>query len=506
MSGPLPWLLRKKSMALYWLAVFFLGLLLTPGFNSFETPHIESIHSFVMTKHLGLDRAPSDLYSRGPDGLYYPVHEVGTLFVSIPFAAMSRLVSERSGFPFVDVFWLTMGFVSAACLATTFVTLLGTARANGFQGDGKIPVHLLLLLLSSQYLVYALYPADVSLSATLLTVTFFAWSQADTKPDSFYRWMLTGAACSGLILLKLTNVPVLVVVVVLALTTRGLPGSLRWRNATALTAGYLPGLLLTGWWNQLRTGSAFSTPYPAVVRLDARYIFEGLVGTLFSPGKGLFVFSPILLLIPTAWRSLWADAWGRRALMFVLGSFVIAFGRIAAQPAWDGYGGWGIRYYTPWIPLLLLLVSARSSSDSRWKRRLFLGLVVVGMALNLSAVVTNYHYRQSLCGFSPWSVMGANVCALVAAPANLARAVGLPLPELVVAGASERNVFVSNRIATWWFAIRVAGVPPAASWAVGLLIMLLAVSAWKAARRADRAALQPARAAFGTDSAGRHFP
>jgi hypothetical protein len=205
---------------------------------------------------------------------------------------------------------------------------------------------------------------------------------------------------------------------------------------------------------------------------------------LISPTKGLLEYSPFLLLLPVA---LVADrSIGTRAMLVIFGTLCLAMIRIAGTEQWNSGGGWGIRYYVPWIPLFVAAVALASAAWGRGstRRYVLLATILAGVVINVSGLLSNFHYRQSQCGYESWVVPGENVCAVEAMPANLSRTVGVAVSEVVVPGASARDVFVSNRLTTWWYALIVNGLPAWASIAVGVCIMLaLAIacaSAWRA--------------------------
>jgi hypothetical protein len=173
------------------------------------------------------------------------------------------------------------------------------------------------------------------------------------------------------------------------------------------------------------------------------------------------------------------------------GSFALTLLRLAPTECWHSGAGWGIRYYVPWIPALMLVL-ARGVWWRPEPRRLVragrAALVAAGLVVALSGLVTNFHYRRQLCGEHPWNPLGSTPCAVAALPANLARAAGVALPEVVVPRASSAYVFVSNRLTVWWYAVRTVGVPAWASWAIGLALLAVAVSAWRSAFPEDPAA------------------
>lgn len=482
---PRPSRIGPGSLCLIWASGLCLGLLLTPGFNlTFETPPFESLEAFARTGRLGLEAAPARIaiYKKGLDGLYYPTHDFGTYLVGMPFAKLAWLASQATGLPFLRLYELVMGFVSAGLFGVTLAALLRAAQYDS-DVDPARALLLLGLLSSSQYLVYAGYPADVSMSAAAFTLVYLAWKAAGR--GSWAGAFLFGLGSVTLALFKVSNLTVTVVALGLALMGLG-PLETRSRRLAVL-AGALPVLILLGWWNEIRVGSPFATPYPTestAWRIELLPL--GLLGSLVSPGKGLISLTPALLFLPFALRRLLPQRARRRDVVLVVGSFLAALLYIAATVPWSGRGGWGIRYYTPWVPVMILLLAQgewwvpAGSATRMWARRVLLS---AGLVINLAGCVTNFPYRQVECGFEAWTLRGNNVCGVTALPGNLLRAAGFPIAERVVAGQSRENVFVSNRLGFWWYAVRTQGVPPFASWALGAGLLALAALAWRAAMR-----------------------
>ncbi len=95
-------------------------------------------------------------------------------------------------------------------------------------------------------------------------------------------------------------------------------------------------------------------------------LLAGVAGLLFSPTRGLFVFSPFLVIVPAAlWRGLQTPA---RALTLVIGVAVLIQVLLYAKADWRGGYSWGPRWLTDVLPLLIWLlppVLAALGSGSR---------------------------------------------------------------------------------------------------------------------------------------------
>lgn len=71
----------------------------------------------------------------------------------------------------------------------------------------------------------------------------------------------------------------------------------RFRDKIRMGLGAAPSLVLVGWSNYARTGSILHSGYEHGFTAP---ILHDLYGFLFSPGKSVFLFSPLLLLYPFA--------------------------------------------------------------------------------------------------------------------------------------------------------------------------------------------------------------
>ncbi|HEV3457295.1 MAG TPA: hypothetical protein VHG32_12110 [Thermoanaerobaculia bacterium] len=81
----------------------------------------------------------------------------------------------------------------------------------------------------------------------------------------------------------------------------------------------------------------------------------GLAGLLFSPTRGLFVFSPFLLFLPCFWQRTLHDR-GARRLTLVLSAAVVLQVMLYAKADFRTGASWGPRWLTDLLPLLLWLL------------------------------------------------------------------------------------------------------------------------------------------------------
>lgn len=123
-------------------------------------------------------------------------------------------------------------------------------------------------------------------------------------------------------------------------------------------------------------------------------MLKGVAGPFFSPSKSIFLYSPVLILIPWIFKKAWhkAPAWSITAITF---PFFIALAQaLFYGEAWGGSFGWGLRYMLPALPGLfgLLAFVFDESSDSKSLKRVFAAFVTLGALVQLSASVTDWVY------------------------------------------------------------------------------------------------------------------
>jgi hypothetical protein len=118
--------------------------------------------------------------------------------------------------------------------------------------------------------------------------------------------------------------------------------------------GALPIVALLGWYDWARFGSPLLTGYARWEGFSTP-VWVGFTGFLFSPGKSIFVYTPIFLFLP-----FWAPRFVRCFPAFgaLLGALVVLhlvlFG---AWWVWWGAWAWGPRFIVPILPLVALFLA-----------------------------------------------------------------------------------------------------------------------------------------------------
>ncbi len=130
---------------------------------------------------------------------------------------------------------------------------------------------------------------------------------------------------------------------------------------------------------------AIDAYYPVAVRLlQALTDLETLAGVLISPGRGLFVYAPLLLLSVFSLGLFFRRHPGET--LVIVGSVAAYIVILAAWPKWWGGWGWGPRFLLPFIPYLILPLAAMLDLILAQRRWLWLGIPLIMLALIGAAI------------------------------------------------------------------------------------------------------------------------
>jgi hypothetical protein len=115
-------------------------------------------------------------------------------------------------------------------------------------------------------------------------------------------------------------------------------------------------------------------------------LFSGLGGLLFSPTRGLLVFSPFLLFLVLAWRHLPRDPGGRgeRGLTLAMSVGIVLQILLYAMTDWRAGISWGPRFLTDLLPLLVWMLVPVAAALRGVGRVCF--LLAVGAAVAIEAI------------------------------------------------------------------------------------------------------------------------
>lgn len=241
-------------------------------------------------------------------------------------------------------------------------------------------------------------PAALMLSLTLLLLV----PEAPSRP----RWLAAGFT-SGL-MLACRPVDVVFLVPILAWLGGNRPRSLLWLAPGLLTIGGATVGVNLYYFGKITGGlAALESLHPELHRVEGTWsgdLLGGMLGTLFSPARGLFVFTPwaflAVLLAPWSLTRLRAFPMIRWA---VVGGLVLNLLVLSKYAVWWAGHTFGPRYWTDAAPLLAILLAAGMD----WARARARGLNIL-FAL-LIAVAIGIQVLGATCYPSSWNLSPTNI-------------------------------------------------------------------------------------------------
>lgn len=169
--------------------------------------------------------------------------------------------------------------------------------------------------------------------------------------------------------------------------------------------GLLPFLGLYKWFNTVRFGSHFADSVSSGVTQSlslppAYVIVEGFWGLLFSPGKSIFLFTPVLIVLVLFWfklkRQLLPEIIAAASLFLIYLWFIGTLLGGEDFLVWHGDSSWGPRYLLPTLPLFLILCGFILTQLSVWQKRLVVyPLLISGLLISILGTILPYQTRFS---------------------------------------------------------------------------------------------------------------
>ena len=209
--------------------------------------------------------------------------------------------------------------------------------------------------------------------------------------------------------------------------------------------------LLYAWYAAVYLGSPFASPQFVTPGDFGGPLLPGLAGLLFSPSRGLFVFSPFFLFaLPAVFRTARPAADGRERLpRYLLAGIVLVILIYAKWRMWWGGSTFGYRLLTEVAPLLTIFLAL--SYPKLEKRRAAVALLRVAIAASffihfLGAMVGASGFNEALekDPAQVWNVLNSE---LDLSTRKLIRSVA---PGLRVPARSTRPDQVPPPVALWW--------------------------------------------------------
>ena len=330
--------------------------------------------------------------SPGVAGLTYSPYGWGQSLAALPLYALSRLG---------DGLWVGVGddlmarmlaqFLNAFFLAATTALLVRFGRSLGFGPRVALLVGFAFAFGTMVWPYVKTFYSEPATAFCLLAVVYCVF-QLDRTDDHWWAFGAGLALGAGLVFRITSAIAGPAVAVYLGVILwRRWRDTRRW-DITAIGLiglGCLPGAAIVLAYNQLRFGQLVALGYTGAQIGWTTPVIDGLYGLLFSPGKGLFVYNPVLLLAVGGMLLLWVRYRDLALLIGMLGVSYVLFH--APYTFWTGGWNWGPRFLIPIVPLLMLPVGLLLQ-ELRGKVAWLIagGLIVLSVAIQVPAVLVDH--------------------------------------------------------------------------------------------------------------------
>jgi hypothetical protein len=324
----------------------------------------------------------------GRDGKTYSKYGIGQSLIAIPLHLMGDL--WESLFIWEEQFlpedWYPRLFVSMLnpiALAGIVWLMVSFGRALGYQIHTSRWIAIAFVFTSMAWpYVKTFYPQpSVALLLLLAVYAAYQWRKAQE-----IKWLWWLSLALGLAILfrfsALIIVPVIIIYLVFTSSKQE-----RWRWILPLVIGVGGAGLVTAWYNWQRFGSVFETGYHEVAWTNPTVY--GLYGLIYSPGKGILFYAPMLILCLVGFI-LFARV-NKPELWLILGLWISYLAFYAPYDFWTGGFNWGPRFLLPVLPLAFLTLGTILEDQTiRGGKFLFTIFFILGLMIQIPAIIVDH--------------------------------------------------------------------------------------------------------------------
>jgi hypothetical protein len=373
---------RALQVALFCFVFAAVGMTARPNRYSGDAEQMcQAAESIVGRGRLDIEPTRGDV-SQGRGGKHYVKYPLLAVLQCVPAVLLrnAALLLRPDDQAFAA---LALGAVPIALTGLLAVGMFQLALALGV----RVPVALSFALLV--VFTTPLWVAGRTLYSETLQATLSVWTVLATvrARDARARWAFFSA---GLLAGLAVNAKVLLAALAVAMLVD--QAHERWdrdrcQSVGLACLGALPGAIAWFGYNELRYGSLFAQGY--TTQRDGAIGFgvplaSGLYGLLFSSGKSVFLYSPLLIAAACGVPSMLRER--RRELWLIAIPTLATLLAVSKWWAWSGDWGWGPRLLLPVVPLAC--VPALFSLGRPGVRRVFLlALAAAGFYVQTLAVL-----------------------------------------------------------------------------------------------------------------------
>ncbi len=319
----------------------------------------------------------------GRDGKYFVKYPLLTVLQCVP-ALVLRDFADRAAPGDAAIVALATQLVSHAVAATLALGAFYLALQLGVRAAGSLIFALIVTFTTPIWLgSRSLYSETLQAAITLWLVLVALRARVATRWGS---WAVLGILCGAAVNTKITLAVLPLSVLLDQLHERWTRD--RLRAFACAVPGLAAGAAAFLWYNHVRFGDWLSQGYGAQRDGDLGFsvpLASGVYGLLFSSGKSVFQYAPVLLV--AAWA---VPGWfreRRRDLWLIAIPTLVTLGVIGKWWAWSGDWGWGPRLLLPVVPLACVPIVRYLGDAAARGARAWIGcLVALGLYVQVLGI------------------------------------------------------------------------------------------------------------------------
>jgi hypothetical protein len=324
----------------------------------------------------------------GLDGELYCRKGIATSLLSLPLAWLGLVV------PFWGMVQTTLLFNAVVTALTGAFVYLYVNRL-GYSANTSLLLSLVFGLATLAWPYAKYFFSDPLASLGLFATAYFLLRYRDSERTSDALW--AGTSLGLAVATRFANIitlPLFGLLLLAYIGTRDKGQGIRDKPLPPILAFALPlaltALLLSGY-NYARYGDVLQTGYLPQEKFSTPWL-EGISGLLVSPGRGLFLHAPVLLV-----SLLTTPAFVKRhrleaaLALLVSASYVLLYGRWFF---WHAGYAWGPRFLVPIVPFVVILMAplVERLSGKGWLA--FASLCLVSIAIQILGLSVDFTLFQ----------------------------------------------------------------------------------------------------------------
>jgi len=376
---------------------FFLSLYLLTAQGSIQTS--DGMSMYLLTQSIAeratvsIESERADILSKGEGERYYSKYGFGQPLLAVPFYLAGVVVAKVSVIPkrFSTLFMVSL-FNPVISSLVCFVLFLCALEIGLTQR--------VALFLSCAYGISTTawhYSQDFMsepLTTLFLLGAFYFVLKALSGSHRYYLY--SGCAAGFAFLVRpasLVAIPCYLIYIIVK--KRGEESARKlFKGASFFLSGFIPFLLMYFLYNFLRFGSIVEAGYGHGFTTP---LWVGVVGHLFTPGKSIFLYNPILIIAVIGFYD-FIKARPHEALLVGL----VFIGHLILYSKWECWMGgmcWGSRFLLVTFPYLIIASGFLLLRKKRRWWKAFMLLLSLGFIVQIPAVLVNpsrYYYTLRL--------------------------------------------------------------------------------------------------------------